>query len=38
MTKKTLVVYLYTKFDNINSLINFKLNYLELTLGIHMIY
>ena len=33
MTKKTLVVYLYTKFDNINSLINFKLNYLKFDSG-----
>ena len=33
MTRKTLVVYLYTKFDNINSLINFKLNYLKFDSG-----
>ena len=33
MTKKTLVVYLYTKFDKIDSLIDFKLNYLKFHSG-----
>ena len=33
MKKKPLVVYLYTKFDKIDSLINFKLNYLKFDSG-----